>query len=180
MLIDEQASISPVDGPKDQNREKLREKIATGQARLAERSIGDYARDARDNATGFVREHPLVVVGAALAVGVVLAAVIPGPGRRLSQRVGKTLANRASAIAAIAAELGVAYAASLMNAAGSAAQSGQDKLEDFGVAIGDDARKVRRETTQRIATATDRARSFKRDTANKARRTLRDLRGSIT
>ncbi len=180
MNSDEQASINPVDGPKDQNRENLREKIAAGQARLAERSIGDYARDARDNATGFVREHPLAVVGAALAIGVVLAAVIPGPGRRLSQRVGKTFGNRASAITAIAAELGAAYAASLINAAGSAAQSGQDKLEDFGDAIGDNARKVRRETTHRIATATDSATSIRRDTARKARRTLRDLRGRIS
>ena len=166
--------------PEHLKREELREKIAAGEARQAERSLGDYARDARDNATGFVREHPIAVVGAALAVGVVLAAIIPGPGRRLSQRVGKKVGSRAASLAAIAAELGIAYGTSLMSAAGSAAQTGQDKLEDFGEAIGDCARTVRRETSHRVAKVSDSASSIKRDTAKKAGRAIRDLRGRIS
>ncbi len=176
----DQASANGAVKQEDQKREELREKIAAGEARQAERSLGDYARDARENATGFVREHPIAMVGAALAVGVVLAAIIPGPGRRLSQRVGKTVGSRASSLATIAAELGIAYAANLKDAAGSAAQAGQDKLEDLGDAIGDSARTVRRETTHRVAAASDNASSLRRNTAKKAGRALRDLRGRIS
>ena len=164
----------------DEKREELREKIAAGEARHAERSLGDYARDARDNATGFVREHPIAAVGAALAVGVVLAAIIPGPGRRLTQRVGKQVSTRASTLAAIAAELGLAYGTSLMNFAGNAAQTGQDKLEDFGDAIGDSARTVRREASHRTAKVSDGAASIKRDVSKKAGRAVRGLRSRIS
>lgn len=177
------ADKTPANGagtPEGQKRAELREKIAAGEARQAERSLGDYARDARENATGFVREHPIAMVGAALAVGVVLAAIIPGPGRRLSQRVGKKVGSRATSLATIAAELGIAYGTSLMNAAGNAAQTGQDKLEDFGDVIGDSARTVRRETSHRVAKASKGARSLKRDTAKKAVRAVRDLRGRIS
>lgn len=164
----------------DQKREELREKIAAGEARQAERSLGDYARDARENATGFVREHPIAMVGAALAVGVVLAAIIPGPGRRLSQRVGKKVGSRATSLAAIAAELGIAYGSSLMGAASSAARTGQDKLEDIGDSLGDSARAVRRETTHRVAVAGDGASTLRRNTAKKAGRALRDLKSRVS
>lgn len=180
MNTDLKVFADAAESPEARKREELRGKIAAGEARLADRSLGDYARDARDNATGFVREHPLAVVGAALAVGVVLAAIIPGPGRRLSQRVGKTVGSRASALAAIAVELGIAYGASLMSAAGSAAQSGQDSLEDLGDAIGDGARSVRREASHRVSRASDSAAALKRDTAKKAGRAMRDLRGRIS
>lgn len=166
--------------PEDRKRKDLRDKIAAGESRQAERSLGDYARDARENATGFVREHPIAMVGAALAIGVVLAAIIPGPGRRLSQRVGKTVGSRTSSLATMAAELGIAYAASMMNAAGSAAQTGHDKLEGLSDSIGDSARAVRSETARRVAAASDSASSLKRNTAKKAGRALRDLRGRIS
>ncbi len=164
----------------DQKREELREKIAAGEARNADRSLGDHARDARDTATEFVREHPIATVGAALAFGVVLAALIPGPGRRLSQRVGKKVGSRAASLAAITAELGLAYGSRFMNFAGNAAQTGQDKFDDIGDTLGDSARTARREATHRAAKVGDSAATLKRDVSKKAGRAVRDLRTRIS
>ena len=172
------AANTPPEG--ELKREQLRKKIETAEARHAERSMGDYAREARGSATGFVREHPFATVGAALAAGVVLAAIIPGPGRRLSQRVGKNVGARASAFAAIASELGLTYGTSLMNSASDAARTGQDKLEDLGDTFGDSARSARREASHRAARAADSATSLKRDVSKKAGRAVRGLRSRIS
>lgn len=164
----------------DQKREKLREKIAAGEARHTDRSLGNSARDARDKATEFVREHPMATVGAALAFGIVLAAIIPGPGRRLSQRVGKRVGSRAASLTAIAAELGLAYGSRFMDFAGNAAQTGQDKLDDIGDTIGDNARTVRREAAHRANKAGDSAATLKRDVSKKAGRAVRGLRSRLS
>ncbi|MGB3379772.1 MAG: hypothetical protein WBH10_00435 [Allopontixanthobacter sediminis] len=177
------ADIGPANGAAtkdEQRRKELREKIGASEARLEERSLGDYAREARDTATGFVREHPIATVGAALALGVVLAAIIPGPGRRLTKRVGYQVSDRATALAAIAAEMGIAYGSSLMGAASSAARTGQDKLEDLGDSLGDSARNVRREASHRAAKASDSAASLKRNVGRKAGRAARDIRARIS
>jgi ElaB/YqjD/DUF883 family membrane-anchored ribosome-binding protein len=164
----------------DEKREVLREKIETAQARQAQRSLGGYARDARDNATVFVREHPIATVGAALAFGVVLAAVIPGPGRRLSQRVGKKIGGSASSIAAIASEMGLAYAAGFMDNAGKAARTGKDTLEDISDTLGDSACAVRREASNRAAKAADGAGTLSRNVKKKTSRAVRDLRSRVS
>lgn len=169
-------SLTPV----DEKREVLRDKIVAAKERLAERSLTDYARDARDNATGFVREHPIGTVGAALALGVVLAAIIPGPGQRLRKKVTKQVSNRASPLAAMAAEMGLAYASGFLDIAGSAARTGQDKLEDIGDSIGDTTRKVRRETKHRVSKATDDAASLTRKVKKTAGRAARDARARIS
>jgi len=164
----------------DEKREVLREKIEAAEVRQAQRSLGGYARDARDNATVFVREHPIATVGAALAFGVVLAAVIPGPGRRLSQRVGKKIGGSASSIAAIASELGLAYAAGFMDNAGKAARTGKDTLEDISDTLGDSARAVRREASNRAAKAADGAGTLSRNVKKKTSRAVRDLRSRVS
>lgn len=166
--------------PQDRKREELRGKIAAGEARLANRSLGEYARDARDRSAGFVRQHPIATIGAALAFGALLAAIIPGPGRRLSQRVGGNVGSRASSLATIVAELGIAYGTSLMNAAADAARTSQDRLGNLGDAIGDSARTVRREATLRAAKAGDGVASIRRDTTTKAGRALRSLHSRIS
>lgn len=176
----ENETANGIDTPAAQRREELREKIAAGEARLEERSLGDYAREARDSATGFVREHPIATVGAALAFGIVLAAILPGPGRRLTKRVGGQVSDRATALAAIAAEMGIAYGSSLMGTASSAARAGQDKLEDIGDSLGDSARTIRREASHRAAKVGDSAAILKRDAGRKAGRTARDLRSRIS
>ena len=43
-------------------REELKNRIEAGQQRHANRTVGEYAREARDNATAFVKEHPVATV----------------------------------------------------------------------------------------------------------------------
>jgi len=159
----------------DEKREELREKIQAGETRNAERTLGEYARDASEKATDFVKEHPIATVAGGLAVGVLLAAIIPGPGRRLSKKVG----TRAASFAALAAELGLTYGTGLLDSAGSAARHGQDRLGDVGDTISSTARGLRRDASSRAADAGDTASMFGRTVSNKANRTLRNLRGRI-
>ena len=155
-----------------EKRETLREKIEAGERRNAERSLGDYAREARDGATSFVKAHPIATVAGGLALGVIVASLVPGPGRRLSC----ASAAKGSALAAMLTELGIAYGTGLLDNLGDAARDGQDKLEDLGHSVGDTARSLRREADD----ASESAESFGRDAGKRATRTLRNLRSRMS
>jgi hypothetical protein len=160
----------------DQKRKKLRGKIEAGERRNAERSLSDYAREARDGATSFVKAHPIATVAGALALGAIVASLVPGPGRRLR----KQATARGSAIAAMLAELGMAYGANLLDGLSDAAKAGQDRLEDLGDSVGDTARSLRREAGHLAGNAGDSARSLRREASKKAGRSIRDLRARMS
>lgn len=159
-----------------EKREELREKIEAGERRNAERGLSDYARDARDSATSFVKEHPFATVAGGLAIGVIIAAMVPGPGRRLR----KQATARGTALAAMLTELGMAYGSSLLDSLGDAARTGQDKLEEFGESLGDTARGLRRDAGHLAADAGESARALRRDAGEKAGRSIRDLRARMS
>lgn len=160
----------------DQKRENLKEKIEAAERRNEERSAADYAIEAKDRATAFVKEHPIATVAGGLVLGAVVAAMIPGPGRRMRKKA----TAKGSALAAMLTELGIAYGTSLLDGIGDAAQAGQDKLEDLGDSVGDTARSLRREAGYRAGGASNVARALTRDTGKKAGRTLRDLRARMS
>lgn len=162
--------------PKDQKRKQMRDKIEAGERRNAERSLGDYAREARDGATSFVKEHPIATVIGGLALGAIVASLIPGPGKRLRKKA----TARGSALAAMLTELGVAYGASMLDSLGDAARAGQDKLEDLGDSVGDTARGLRREAGHLAGNAGDGARALRREASKKAGRSIRDLRARMS
>jgi ElaB/YqjD/DUF883 family membrane-anchored ribosome-binding protein len=159
-----------------EKRETLREKIEAGERRNAERSLGDYAREARDGATSFVKAHPIATVAGGLALGVIVASLVPGPGRRMRKKA----AAKGSALAAMLTELGIAYGTSLLDNLGDAARDGQDKLEDLGHSVGDTARSLRREASHAASSAGDSARALRREAAKKAGRSIRDLRARMS
>ncbi|WP_338445831.1 hypothetical protein V5F89_11835 [Pelagerythrobacter marensis] len=158
-----------------EKREELKNRIEAGQQRHADRTVADYARDARDSATAFVKEHPIATVAGGVAVGVLIASIVPGPGRRMRRRA----TQRGSALAAMLAELGTAYGASLLDSLGHAARAGGDRLEDLGDAIGDGARDLRREAGAQSETVRESARRLTRDVGKKTGRRMRDLRTRI-
>ena len=158
--------------PKDQKRKQMRDKIEAGERRNAERTLGDYAREARDGAASFVKEHPITTVLGGLAIGVVVASLIPGPGKRLRKKA----TARGSALAAMLTELGMAYGASMLDGLSDAARAGQDKLED----LGDTARGLRREAGELAGSTSDRARALSREAGKKAGRSIRDLRARMS
>ncbi|WP_150124951.1 hypothetical protein [Tsuneonella mangrovi] len=166
----------PVPMSPEDKRAELREKIEAAEARNEARTLAELARDARDEATGFVKAHPFASVAGALAVGAVIAAILPGPGRRLRQKV----TGRGAELAGVVAELGVAYGLQMLEKASEAARDGQDKLEDLGDSIGDGARRVRREAGYMASGASEAARILRREASKKASRAVRDLKTRVT
>lgn len=158
-----------------EKRDELKNRIEAGQQRHANRTVGDYARDARDSATAFVKEHPIATVAGGVAIGVVVASLVPGPGRRLRKKATK----RGSALAAVIAELGLAYGTSLLDNIGSAARTGGDRIEDLGDAIGDSARDLRRQASLQGSAAGEAARRLTRDVGKSTGRKVRDLRARM-
>ncbi len=159
----------------DEKRESLRQKIEAGEARHAQRSVAEYARDAREGATRLVKDHPIATLAGALAVGALIAAVVPARGRRFTLGLGR----RALSLASLAAEFGMAYGSGLLDTAGKAALSGKDKLEDFGDSMEDGARTLRREAGHRASIAADGAATLRRTVAKKTGRAVRDLRNRM-
>lgn len=155
----------------DKKREELKNRIEAGQQRHANRTVSDYARDARDSATAFVKEHPVTTVVGGIAVGVIVASLVPGPGRRMRKKATR----RGSALAAMAAEIGLAYGASLIDSLSDAARASGDRLDDLGETIGDGARDLRRQATAQGHAASEGARSVARKTGRK----VRDLRSRM-
>jgi ElaB/YqjD/DUF883 family membrane-anchored ribosome-binding protein len=119
-----------------QKRTQLKNKVSAAQKRNEERSLGDYAREAADGATSFVKKHPITTVLGGLALGALVAAVVPGPGRRLRKQASK----RGAVIAGVVAELAATYGAQFLDRAGKAVSEGQNRLGDLGESLADRAR----------------------------------------
>lgn len=132
--------------------------------RNADRSMTDYAREARDGATSFVKQHPITTVVGGLALGVLVASFVPGPGRKLRKQATK----RGAVMAGVLADLALTYGKDILDGAGKAARTGQDRLGDLGSSIGGGARDASRE-----------AGSFTREAGERAVKTLRDLRSRM-
>ena len=157
-----------------QKRTELKDKVDAAQKRnraRQEKSFGDYARDAGSGATSFVKEHPITTLAGAAALGILIASVVPGPGRRLRKQATK----RGAVLAGVLADLAMTYGSQALEGAGKAARSGQDKLGDLGEVLGDSARSLRRSAGD----AADDAGSLSRDAGKRALRTFRDLRSRM-
>ncbi|MFA9201764.1 MAG: hypothetical protein ACEQR8_11400 [Cypionkella sp.] len=153
----------------DAKRTELKEKVDAAQQRNEERSLGDYARNAGESATSFVKEHPITTVVGGLALGVLIASIVPGPGRRLRKKA----TARSAVLAGALADLAVTYGSQVLDSAEKAAGTGTRKLSDLGSAIGDSARSAGRGASTAAESAGDTA----RDIGRAAVRTLRELRG---
>lgn len=147
----------------DEKRDSLRQRIDAAEARNAQRTLADQARDAAASAGEFVKRHPLATVAGVAALGVAIGAMTR-PGRSAGKKAGK----RASKFASYAAEIGLAYATGLLDRAGKAARAGQDKLGDLGGAA-----------AERGADASTAARRFTREVSAKAGQSMRNLRDRL-
>ncbi len=159
----------------EEKRQELKARIEAAEQRNAERTVGQYAREAADTATEFVKQHPLATVAGVAVIGLAIGAMTR-PGRR----VGRQAAGRASALATYATEIGLAYASGLMDAASEAATTGKDKIEDLGDALNDNAGALKRKATHSGGNAAAAVRKFSREAGKKAGRSARDLRKRVT
>ena len=157
-----------------QKRTELKDKVDAAQQRnraRKEKSFGDYARDAGSGATSFVKKHPITTLAGAAALGILIASVVPGPGRRLRKQATK----RGAVLAGVLADLAMTYGSQALEGAGKAARSGQDKLGDLGEVLGDSTRSLRKSGGD----AADDAASLSREAGKRALRTFRDLRSRM-
>lgn len=161
-------------------RAELKSKVDAAEKRNKDRqeqkSFGEYARGARDEATSFVKEHPITTLVGGVALGVLVASLVPGAGRRLR----KQATRRGAVLAGVLGDLALTYGSQALDGAGKVTRSGKSRLGELGEtlteALADGARNLRREAGE----ASDSAGSLTRDAGNRATRTLRDLRSRMS
>ena len=158
----------------EDKRQELKARIEAAEKRNEDRTAGQLAKDAVDTATEFVKQHPLATIAGVAALGLVIGAMTR-PGRR----VGRQTAGRASALVGYAADIGLAYASGLMDAAGDASVAGKDKLEDLGDALNDNAGAIKRKAVHSGGNAAAAVRKLSREAGKKAGRSARDLRSRV-
>jgi|GEM_PF-2262965 len=120
----------------------LREKVAAGQKRQAQRTaLAEKAAASRDKLTKAALEHPFLLIASGLAVGFALSMLIPrSPTRKLSRNAIGMLAT--------VAELGIAYGRQAADAAGEATdgagRAGREKLGQIGNALSEGASRIKK------------------------------------
>ena len=158
----------------DAKRQTLKDKVEAGQARNRAKTettttifdrAGEAALEAKDKFTAFAKEHPIATVAGGVAVGVLIAAMFKAP-RRAAARGG----SKAAGLAAIGAELALAYAQQAMDAAGEAGRAGAKRLDGMG----DTARSVGRDAAHRASDAGESALTVTREAGRRLGKAIRD------
>lgn len=188
----------------DVKRDALRQKIEANERRIAERTLGEQAKETVDAAVDYTRENPLKVIGGALAVGLAIG-LMTQPGQRVAgkaavsaasaatgaaSKVGgaassaagvaadtvKTAAkDRTSAVWTLIADALVGYAIKWIDDTLGGPNAGKDALEDLGDSAAAKARTLRREASHLAGSAADKSRNATRRTKRRAERAVRDL-----
>jgi ElaB/YqjD/DUF883 family membrane-anchored ribosome-binding protein len=158
----------------DAKRQTLKQKVAAGQARNKAKTentttildrAGEAAIEAKDRFTAFAKEHPIATVAGGVAVGVLIAAMFKGP-RRAAVKGG----SKAAGLAALGAELALAYAQQAMEAANEAGKAGAKRLDGFG----ETARSASRDAAHRASDAGEAALSVTREAGKRLSKAIRN------
>ena len=157
----------------DAKRKTLKKKVEAGQARNKAKTettttifdrAGEAAIDAKDKFTAFAKQHPIATVAGGVAIGVLVAGFFKGP-RRAAMRGG----SKAAGLAALGAELALAYAQQAMEAASDAGKAAAPKIERFG----DAARSTGRDAANRAGDAGEAALSATREAGRRLSKAIR-------
>lgn len=189
---------TPTNDTAPDKRDELRAKIEASERRIEQRTLAEQAKEAAGAATQFAKDHPLTVLGGAVAVGLAIGAMT-SPGRRAARSaatgtvnavnsaarstkdaVGNVSTKQVSRFGTLLADAITAYGIKLIDEAMDTAQAGQDKLEDFGDSASSKARQIRRDTEYFAGNAVDKGRSVTRRTRRRAGRAVRGLKGKVT
>lgn len=142
-------------------KKNLKQKVAAAEKRNQERSeasfldrAGETAIEAKDQFTAFAKKHPVATVAGGLAVGILIAGMFKGP-RRAAIAGG----TKAAGLAAVGAELAMAYAAKAFDAAREAGEEGADWLGEMSVTARKQAKSLGSEAADYAASARDSAAS---------------------
>ena len=188
----------------EQTRDALRQKIEASERRIAERTLGEQAKEAVDAAVDYTRANPIKVIAGAVAVGIAIG-LMTQPGRRVASRAASSAAdaatqaankvsdaaesaasaakdtvasatrNRTDALWAVIADRILDQATDLIDDLLGATTAGKDALEDLGDSAASKARTLRREASFMAGTAADKGRTASQRTKRRATRAVRDL-----
>lgn len=174
-------------------RDELRAKIEARERRIAERTLADDARDAAGAATQYAKDHPLQVVGGAIALGLVVglmtssgrravknaatgtANAVSGAATGATQTVSNAAKKRGTAFGTLIADALVAYGIKLIDEALDAGRAGKEKAEDLTDAASAKARTAKRDVEYAAGSAADKTRAMGQRTRRRATRAVRDL-----
>jgi hypothetical protein len=142
-------------------RQNIKRKVTAAksrnQARAEPRSFtdraGEKAIEAKDKFTAFAKKHPITTLAGGLAVGILVSGMFRGSPTR---KAGKTVGKKAAGLAALAAEMAIAYSQSAMAKAGDAREAGAEKLGSWSEDAADyvaSTRAAARETGKSITQA---------------------------
>jgi hypothetical protein len=142
-------------------RTQIKRKVAAANTRNQARAegpglaarAGEKAVEAKDKFTGFAREHPIATVVGGLAIGILVSGLFRGSPTR---KAGRKLGKKAASLAALGAELAIAYAQHAMETASEAREAGAERLGSWSEDAADyvaGARDTVRETGKSIGQA---------------------------
>lgn len=156
----------------DAKRTQLKKKVEAGQARNQDRGrttivdrAGEAAIEAKDRFTAFAKEHPIATIAGGVAIGVLIAGMFKGP-RRAAMKGG----SKAAGLAAVGAELALAYAQQAMEAANEAGRAGAKRFDG----LGDTAKSVGRDAAHRAGDAGESAMALTREAGKRLGRAIRN------
>ena len=157
----------------DPKRQEIKDRIAASQARqqahpspVAERA-DQRPDEPTDDITSFIREHPLLTIGAGLAAGVLIASLFPS-ARRAARKGG----TQAAAAGAVGADMLMSAVEDLLGTASDVGHAGAEKVDDLGDTISDVAKSARRDASYKAAVTGDQARIATRETGKTISRAL--------
>lgn len=150
----------------DDRRERVKERIEAARERVEQRAeaAAGGARDAAATVRDFVKEHPAAAIAGGLAVGGLIAAMLP-------KRSRKKAPGGASRLAAVASDLAVAYATKALAGAREASREGAERLEDLSETVSETTGKALKATSEIAGATTERFGDFSLE----ARRMAADL-----
>ena len=152
-------------------RKQIKKKVADAEARNEARHeqtlmdrAGETAIQAKDKFTAFAKEHPVATVAGGLAIGILIAGMFKGP-RQAAIKGG----TKAAGLAALGAELAMAYAAKAYETAKEAGDDSLDWLGELGNSVSRSAKSLGHDAADYAASARDSA----ADTGRSIRRAVR-------
>lgn len=155
----------------DPGHQAIWQKIEAAQSRNAEK-FAEYAANARVSAIRITKEHPLRVIGGAVAIGAFLAIVLPKRSRR-------KLGRKSSALVTMATKLGMDYALRTQKAAKKVGLVGQKSLADLSETLVDSTDSFRQDIDRIASEASGTARGFGGRLAKRGARVAEKMKAQI-
>lgn len=152
-------------------RQAIWRKIEAAQARNTKR-LAEQAASARDNVIRIAKEHPLRVIGGAVALGALAAVLLPRRNRR-------KLGRKTSAFVTMATKLALDYALSTQKAARKAGRASRRRISDLSETLVDSTESFRQEVDRIASEAGDAARGLGEDLTKRRMRAAEKIKARI-